>query len=49
MFPCTYRIKFYKGENIVTQTVQALTEMQAYEKLGITKDQVIECRMIDGV
>jgi hypothetical protein len=49
MFPWTYRIKFYKGESIVTMTVQALTEMQALEKLGITKDQVIECRMIDGV
>ena len=49
MFPWTYCVKFYKGESIVTQTVQALTEMQALEKLGITKEQVIECRMIDGV
>lgn len=49
MFPWTFSIKFRKGESIVTQTVQALTEMQAFEKLGITVDQVIECRMIDGV
>ena len=49
MFPWTYQVKFYKGESIVTQTVQALTEMQVLEKLGITKDQVIECRKIDGI
>lgn len=49
MFPWTYHIKFYKGDSIVTTTVQALTEMGALEKLGITNSQVIEIKMIDGI
>jgi len=49
MFPWTFRIKFYKDDSIVTMIVRALTEMQAYEQLGITSNQVIECKMIDGV
>lgn len=49
MFPWTYQIKFYKGDSIVTMTVKALTEMSALEQLGITRDQVIEIRMMDGI
>jgi len=49
MFPWTYQIKFYKGDSIVTMTVQAMTEMGALEKLGITKSQVIEIKTIDGI
>jgi len=49
MMPFTYHIKFYKGDSIVTMTVKALTEMGALEKLGITRDQVIEIRMLDGI
>jgi hypothetical protein len=49
MFEFTYSVKFRKGDSIVTMTVRAINEHQVYEKLGITKDQVIECKMIDGI
>lgn len=49
MFPWTYQIKFYKGDSIVQMTVKALTEMSALEQLGITRSQVIEIRMLDGI
>ena len=49
MMPFTYHIKFYKGDSIVTMTIRAINEHQVYEKLGITKAEVIELKMIDGI
>ena len=49
MFDFTYHVKFYKGESIVTMTVKAINEHQVCEKLGITKDRLIEIKMIDGI
>ena len=49
MIPFTYAVKFYKGESIVSMTIQALNEHQVCEKLGITRDQLIEIKMIDGI
>lgn len=49
MFEFTYSVKFYKGDSIVQMTVRALNEMALLEKLGITKDKVIEIKMVDGV
>ena len=49
MFEFTYSIKFRKGDSIVTMTVRAINEHQVYEKLGITKAEVIELKMIDGI
>ena len=49
MFDFTYHVKFRKGESIVTMTVKAIGEYQACEKLGITRDQIIEIKMIDGI
>ena len=49
MFEFTYSIKFRKGDSIVTMTIRAINEHQVYEKLGITKAEVIELKMIDGI
>jgi hypothetical protein len=49
MFEFTYSIKFRKGDGIVTMTVRAINEHQVYEKLGITRADVIEIKMIDGI
>jgi len=49
MFDFTYHVKFYKGDSIVTMTVKAINEHQVCEKLGITKDRLIEIKMIDGI
>ena len=49
MFEFTYSIKFRRGDSIVTMTIRAINEHQVYEKLGITKAEVIELKMIDGI
>jgi citrate lyase alpha subunit len=49
MMPFTYFVKFRKGDSVVQMTVKALTEMGALEKLGITSNQLISIKMIDGI
>ena len=49
MFEFTYSVKFRRGDSIVTMTIRAIDEHQVYEKLGITKAEVIELKMIDGI
>ena len=49
MFEFTYSIKFRKGDSIVTMTIRAVNEHQVLEKLGITRNDIIELKMIDGI
>jgi hypothetical protein len=49
MIPFTYWVKFYKGDSVVQMSIKALHEAQVLEQLGITKDQLIECRIVDGI
>ena len=49
MIPFTYFVKFYQGDSIVQMSIQALSEHQVCEKLGITRDKLSEIKMIDGI
>lgn len=49
MFEFTYSIKFLMGNRILSMKVRAMTEKEALEKIGITKEQVISMKVIDGV
>ena len=49
MEPFTFWVKFHKGNTVVQMYVKALHQTQVLEQLGITNNQLLECKIVDGV